>query len=120
MLYERSRSVLPSLYVCPVENVLGCVPLILCRYLNGNTSNTIPHRYRGAIPAEAAADSRPDSGTSSRLFEINKWMWRYGRTFPRDVTAADAVAMRKQRIEESRARGAATLQLRREQAPSQQ
>ena len=39
MLYER----LPSLYVCPVENVLGRVPLIQC-YLNGNTSNTVPHR----------------------------------------------------------------------------
>jgi hypothetical protein len=85
MLYEQSRTVLPSLYVCPVENVLGRVPLIPC-YLNGNTSNTIPHRYRGAIPAEAAADSRPDSGTGSRLFEINIWMWSYGRTFPRDVT----------------------------------
>ncbi len=74
------------------------------------------------VPAEAAADSRPDSGTISRLFEINKWMWPYGRTFPRDVTAsvADAVAMRKQRIEESRARGAATLQRRREQAPGPQ
>ena len=69
MLYERSRTVLRSLYVCPVENVLGRVPVIPC-YLNGNTSNTIPHRYRGAIPTEAAADSRPDSGTGSRLFEI--------------------------------------------------
>jgi hypothetical protein len=69
MLYKRSRTVLPFPYVCPVENVLGRVPLIPC-YLNGNTSNTIPHRYRGsAIPAEAA-DSRPDSGTGSRLFEI--------------------------------------------------
>ena len=66
--------------------------------------------YRGAIPAEVAADSRPDSGTGSRLFEINIWMWRYGRMFPPDVTVADAVAMRKQRAEKSRARGAATLQ----------
>ena len=115
MLYELSRTVLPSLYVCPVDNVLGRVPLIPC-YLNGNTSNTLPHRYRGAIPTEAAADSRPDSGTGSRLFEINIWMWRYGRTFPRDVTVADAVAMWKQRVEESRARGAATLQRRRMQA----
>ncbi len=71
------------------------MPLIPC-YMDGNTSNTIPHRYRGAIPAEAEADSRLDSGTGSRLFEINIWMWRYGRTFPRDVTVADAVAMRKQ------------------------
>ena len=115
MLYERSRTVLPSLYVCPVENVLGRVPLIPC-YLNGNTSNTIPYRYRGAIPAEAAADSRPDSGTGSRLFEINIWTWRYGRTFPREITVADAEAMRKQRVQESRALGAATLMHRCEQA----
>jgi hypothetical protein len=51
MLYELSRTVLPSLslYVClsPVKNVLGRVPLIPC-YLDGNTSNTIPHMYRGA------------------------------------------------------------------------
>ena len=115
MVYERSASVLPSLYVCPVENVLGRVPLIPC-YLNGNTSNTIPYRYRGAIPAEAAADSRPDNGTGSRLFEINIWMWRYGRTFPREVSVADAVAMRKQRVQESRALAAATMQRRRDQA----
>ena len=85
MLYEWSRTVLASLYVCPVENVLGRVPLIPC-YLNGNTSNTIPYRYRGAIPAKAAvADSRPDrrTGSTGRLFDINIWMcqWRYGRTF---------------------------------------
>jgi hypothetical protein len=62
---------------------------------------------------EAAADSRPDSGIGSRLFEINIWMWRYGRISPRDVTVADAVGMRKQRVEESRA---AALQRRRMQA----
>ena len=82
MLYEQSRTVLPSLYVCPVENVLGRVPLIPC-YFNGHTSNTIPYRYRGAIPAEAAVDSRPESGTCSRLFEINIWMRRYEERFHR-------------------------------------
>ena len=30
MVYERAASQLPTLYVCPVENVLGRVPLILC------------------------------------------------------------------------------------------
>ena len=80
MLYERAASQVPSLYVCPVENVLGRVPLIPC-YLNGNSVNTIPHNFRGKIPREAAADSRPDSGTGSRLFEMNMWMWRYGRPF---------------------------------------
>ncbi len=115
MLYERSATVLPSLYICPVQNVLGRVPLIPC-YLNGNTSNTIPYRYRGAIPAEAAADSRPDSGTGSRLFDINIWMWRYGRTFPREVSVADVVAMRKERVQKSRRRAAATMERRRAQA----
>ena len=119
MLYERSATVLQSLYrdVCPVQNVLagGRVPPIPC-YLNGNTSNTIPHMYRGAIQAEAAADSRPDSGTGSRLFEVNIWMWRYCRTFPLEVSVADAVAMRKERIQESRQRAAATMERRRAQA----
>jgi hypothetical protein len=73
------------LYICPVENVLGRVPLIPC-YLNGNSVDTIPHCFRGKIPREAAADSRPNSGTGSRLFEVNMWMWRYGRTFPRQIS----------------------------------
>ena len=42
MLYERL--LVPSLYVCPVENVLGWVPLIPC-YLKGNKVNTIPHCF---------------------------------------------------------------------------
>jgi hypothetical protein len=113
MLYERSAAVLPTLYVCPVENVLGQVPLIPC-YLSGNTCNTIPHKYRGAIPAEAAADLRQDSGTGSCLFEINIWMWRYGRTFPREIAVVDAVELRKKRLIDSRTRAAATIKRRRE------
>jgi hypothetical protein len=109
MLYERAATVLPTLYVCPVDNVLGGVLLIKC-YLNGNTHNTIPYKYRIAVPLEASADSRPDSGTGSLLFEINIWMWRYGRTSPREFSVADAVVMRKQRVQESRAQGAATLE----------
>jgi hypothetical protein len=70
MMYERAASQVPSLYVCPVENVLGRVLLIPC-YLNGTSVNTITHCFRGKIPREAAADSRPDNGTGSRRFEIN-------------------------------------------------
>jgi hypothetical protein len=89
MLYERAAAQVPSLYVCPVENVLGQVPLIPC-YLNGNSVNTIPHCFRGKIPREAAADSRPDSRTGSLLFEINMWMWRHGRTFPSQISEDEA------------------------------
>jgi hypothetical protein len=108
MLDERVASQVPSLYVCPVGNVLRRVPLIPC-YLNGNSVNTIPHCSRGKIPREAAADPRPDSGTGSRLFEINMWMWRNGRTFPRQISVVQAVEFRKKRVQESRARGAETL-----------
>ena len=82
MLYERASSQLPTLYVCPVENVLGRVPLIPCS-LRGNTNNTIPYSLRYDVQDGAAADSRHDSGTGSRLFEVNVWMWIYGRAFPR-------------------------------------
>jgi len=77
MLYERSATVLPSLYVCHVQNVLGRVPLIPC-YLNGNTSNTIPYRYRGAIPTEPAADSRSDSGTGFESLEADSSRSTFG------------------------------------------
>ena len=43
-------------------------------------------------------------------------MWKYGRTFPRELSVEDAVAMRKKRVQESRARAAATLQRRCEAA----
>jgi hypothetical protein len=65
MLYERAASQVPSLYVCPVENVLGRVPLIPC-YLNGNSANTIPHCFRGKIPREASASRRRDESWANR------------------------------------------------------
>ncbi len=80
MLYEQAAKEVPTLFVCPVENVLGRVALIPC-YLNGNTANTIPHKYRSRIPRKASADSRPDSGTGIRLFKVNIWVWRYGGPF---------------------------------------
>ncbi len=108
MLYERAASQLPTLYVCPVENILGCVPLMPC-YLQRNLHNTIPLSLRHAVSAGAAADSRPDCGTGSRLFENNIWMWRYGRAFPRKISVEDAEEMRLKRLQESRRKGAKTL-----------
>ncbi len=68
------------------------------------------------VPREAAADSRPDSGTGSQLFEINMWMWRYGRTFPHQISVDQVVEFRKKKVQESRARGAETLRRRRDAA----
>jgi hypothetical protein len=109
----------PTLYVCQVENVLGPVPLLPC-YLKGNTVDTIPYSCRSQNPrgAAAASDSRADSWTGSRLFEVDIWVWQYGRPFPRKFSVEEAVAMQQKRVLESRARGAATLQRRREASAS--
>ncbi len=74
MLFEPAASKLPTLYVCPVENVLGRVPLLPC-YVMGNKQNTIQHALQYEVPHGAATDSRPNSGTGSHLFEVNIWMW---------------------------------------------
>ncbi len=65
-----------------------------------NSHNTIPFSLRHHVLDGAAADSRQDSGTGSLIFEVNIWMWRYGRSFPRKVSVMDAVEMRRERIRE--------------------
>jgi len=112
MLYERAASQLPTLYICPFENVLGRAPLSPC-YMMGNKHNTIPYALRYEVPDGAAADSREDNGTGSRLFEVNIWKWRYGRALPRKVSVKDADEMRRARVAESRRKGAETLKRRR-------
>ncbi len=119
MLFKPAASQLPTLYVCPVENVLGRVPLLPC-YMMGNKQNTIPHALRYHVPTGAAADSRPNSGTDSRLFDVNIWMWRYGRAFPRKITVKDAQEMQRSRVAEYRRRGAETLKRRRLAAAARQ
>ncbi len=63
MLNERAASQVPSLNVCPVENVLGRVPLIPC-YMNGNSVNIIPYCFRGTTTSKI---SREAAGFKSRL-----------------------------------------------------
>jgi hypothetical protein len=102
MLYERAAYQVPTLYCCPVDNVLGRVPLLPC-YLTGSTVNTIPYSCRSQIPRGAAADSRRESGTGGRLFEVNIWMCKYERPFPLKISMEDAVAMRKKELQLFRA-----------------
>ncbi len=59
----------------PSRSVMPC-------YLKGILHSTISHSLSHADPAGSAADSRPDSGTGSRLFEVNIWMRHYGREYP--------------------------------------
>jgi hypothetical protein len=112
MMYDTASSRNePSLYICPVGNVLGRVPLIPC-FVAGNKHPTLPHSIGSR--EGAVADSRPDAGNGSRLFEVSPWMWRYGRGQPRKVSVADAEARRQERISESRRQAAETVKRRRD------
>ncbi len=62
-----------------MANVLGSAPLIPC-FIGGNSHPTIPYRFKGDRRiGHASADTQRDRGNSSRLYEVNIWMWRYGR-----------------------------------------
>ena len=107
MLCEDAPSQMPTLYICPVTNVLGRIPLIPC-YMDGQTHAIIPHRFRTSQLGGAMADTRPDNGTGSSLYELNLWMWRYGRSLPRNMSVADSDKIRHKRMLESRTKGAET------------
>jgi hypothetical protein len=81
--------------------------------MKGNKQNTIQHTLLYEVPHGAAADTKQNSGTGSRLIEVNIWMWRYGRAFPRKISVKDTKEMRRARVSESRRRGADTLKRRR-------
>ena len=116
MLYEAARNQIPSLYVAPVENMLGRVPLIPC-FLEGQAINTIPYSYRQHSGLSGAtADSRPGAGNGATLWEVQLWMWRYGRSLPRTMTIEKAAERRAARLQDSRKRAAATRKRRREEA----
>jgi hypothetical protein len=115
MFFDSASSTnLPSLYICRAENVLGRVPLMPC-YIGGNSHPTLPHRFGTGNRAGATADSSVDRGNGSRLYELNLWMWRYGRGQPRKVTVAEAEQRRKERLTEARKRAVQTLKRRREE-----
>ena len=103
MLYNSaSNPRLPCLYICPVANVLGRAPLIPC-FIGGNRHPTIPYRFKDDRRiGHGSADTQRDRGNGSRLYEVNIWMWRYGRDRPRMVSIADAERIRAERLSESR------------------
>ena len=113
MFFDSASSTnLPSLYLCRAENVLGRVPLMPC-FVGGNSTPTLPHRFgnrQGAV-----ADTSAGRGNGSRLYELNLWMWRYGRGQPRHVTVEESEKRRKERTKDARRRAAETLKRRREE-----
>jgi hypothetical protein len=70
MVYDRAASQLPTLYVCPVENVLGLVPLLPC-YLKGNLHNT--HLRNGPVETMDTMNTK----WTTMDYNILTWKWIY-------------------------------------------
>jgi hypothetical protein len=63
----------PILYVIPVENILGKLPLVPV----GDTG-TVPHRLRSDF-SRAPGDCRPGSGDGYRMWFVNSWALGWSR-----------------------------------------
>jgi hypothetical protein len=83
-LYKPSPT--PCLYVAPTENMVGRVPLIPC-FLAGNSTLTIPHKFSksrdSGFPFGCADSADVDGRRGSNLYEVNPWLWQFGRGKPR-------------------------------------
>ena len=84
-LYEPSPT--PCLYVAPAENMVSRVPL-LPLFLAGNSTPTIPHLYSKrkdtGFPMMGCADAAAvDGRRGSNVYEVNPWLWPFGRGKPR-------------------------------------
>ncbi len=91
---STSNPRLPCLYICPVANVLGRAPLILC-FIGGNSHPTIPYRFKDDRRiGHASTDTQWERGNGSRLYEVNLWMWHYGWGRPQMVSIAEAERIR--------------------------
>ena len=80
-----SKEVDPDLHK-RLENVLGRVPLFPL-FLAGNSTPTIPHKFSkhkgSAFPMGSADTARADGRRGSNVYEVNHWLWMFGRGKPR-------------------------------------
>ena len=83
-LYEQSPTLI--LYVAPCDLMLGRVPLFPC-FLRGNATPTIPHQLRhlkaSAFQFGIADSVAVDGRRGSNVYEVNPWLWQFGRGRPR-------------------------------------
>ena len=109
-LYEPSPTqclYVANAYVANAENLVGRIPLMPC-FLDGNTTPTIPHKYSknksSCFPAGCADAAAEDGrrGSTGNVYEVNQWLWQFGRGKPRlggltmiEETAKRQVAARK-------------------------
>jgi hypothetical protein len=65
--------------------MVGRIPLMPC-FLDGNATPTIPHKYSknksSCFPAGCADAAAEDGRRGSNVFEVNTWLWMFGRGKP--------------------------------------
>ena len=82
------------------------MPCFLC----GGQENTIPYDLRRLNKPDMGlmADSAPGKGDGSRVYEINMWLWQFGRGMPRSLSVAEAQQRRDEDARIRTSRGAET------------
>ena len=104
-------------------DVLGRVPLMPL-FLLGNSTPTIPHElrkhWREKFPY-GAADAADASGTGKRgsnVYEVNQWLWQFGRGKPRlgGLSVSATEERRIAELQDSARRGQETRVRRRRKA----
>jgi hypothetical protein len=117
MLYDTaSNPRLPCLYICPAATVLGRAPIIPC-FIDGNTHPTILYKFKNSrILGTVSADTQPDRGNGSRLYQVNLWLSRYRQGQPQTMSIEEAEAARQDRVSEARNRAEETKKHSREAA----
>jgi hypothetical protein len=69
-------------WVAPAENMVGRAPLIPL-FLAGNFTPTIPHLFSqckvSGFPFGCADTAAADGRRGSNVYEVNPWLWQFGR-----------------------------------------
>jgi hypothetical protein len=114
ILYQPRR--LPTLYISFMNNVITRAPLFPC-FLDGNSSPTIPYSRRAQNNKDAGllADTSRDKGDGTLIFELNMWIWRFGRGVPRQVSVQESMIRRAEAGKSRCLAAAATRKRRREE-----
>jgi hypothetical protein len=106
--------------VCARPALLHLPPASIWRApdLAGNSTPTIPHsfsRFKGSGFLVGCADSAAADGRcGSNVYEVNQWLWKFGRCKPRlGGLTVDETAMRKKTVREENAKRSAETPRRR-------
>jgi hypothetical protein len=118
-LYEPSP--VPTLYVGKTEDLLGRMPLFPC-FLNGNTTSTIPNKYAAPQKFGCADGASHGSRRGSHGYEINAWLWTFGRPQPRvgGLSVAKTERIRTKSKSEAARRGWKTRNARKRRAEEEE